>query len=172
MSRAFVKEPDGDETAGELQDLPISPHPNYVTPAGLAQLEARLAALEEERGAHSGGDFSDQPALTHLAREIRYVEARLATAQVIDPADHPAGTVGFGNLVTVEDEAGGERRFAIVGEDEADPAQGKISWVSPLARALRGAKVGDLVTWQRPSGDVEIEIKDIEMPGPLEAEPS
>lgn len=163
MSRAFVKEPDGDETAGELQDLPISPHPNYVTSRGLAELQARLAALEAERAAHSSGDFSDQPALAHLGREIRYVEARLATAQVIDPAGHPAGTAGFGNLVTVEDESGAEQRFEIVGEDEADPAQGKLSWVSPLARALSGAEIGDLVTWPRPSGDIEVEITKIEI---------
>ncbi len=164
MSRAFVKEPDGDETAGELLDLPISPHPNYVTSRGLARLQARLADLEEERDAHSSGEFTDQPALAHLAREIRYVEARLATAQVIDPANHPAGTAGFGNLVTVEDENGEERCFEIVGEDEADPARGKLSWVSPLARALSGAEIGDLVTWPRPSGDVDVEITKIETP--------
>lgn len=159
MSRAFVKEPDGDETSGELPELPQSAHPNHVTPAGLAALEARAAALEAERRAllAAGDGLSRRPALARLERELRYVTARIASAIVTQPPECPEA-VAFGCLVTVADEAGAERRFRIVGEDEADPGRGKISWVSPLARALDGAQVGDLVTWPKPSGAVELEV--------------
>ena len=86
MSRAFVKEPDGDETAGELTDLPISPYPNYVTPAGLTQLRQRLQSFAAERDAIQAEDASirSAPSLAHLAREIRYLEARIASAIPVD----------------------------------------------------------------------------------------
>jgi len=166
MSRAFVKEPDGDESAGELQDLPLSPHANYVTPAGLAQLEARLAAFEAEREALTvkAGDLAFRPALARLARETRYFEARIASAILVDPAGQPAGRVAFGAIVRVADEEDRQREVQIVGEDEADPDHGKVSWVSPLARALADAQVGDPVTWRRPTGDMELEILEIRYP--------
>ncbi|MDH3593544.1 MAG: GreA/GreB family elongation factor [Rhodospirillales bacterium] len=166
MSRAFVKEPDGDESAGELQDLPLSPHANYVTPTGLAQLEARLAALEAERKALTvkSGDLASRPALARLAREIRYFEARIASAILVDLAGQPAGRAAFGAVVRVADEEDRRREFQIVGEDEAEPEHGKVSWVSPLARALQDAEVGDIVTWRRPSGDVELEILEVRRP--------
>ncbi|MEM7226698.1 MAG: GreA/GreB family elongation factor [Pseudomonadota bacterium] len=158
MSRAFVKEPDGDETAGELPDLPLSPHPNYVTPEGLAALEARRATLEAERRTFAGDELSRRPALTRLAREQRYIEARLASAILVEAGAEAPEAVGFGCWVTVADEDDVEFRVRIVSEDEADPAHGKVSWVSPLARALEGAEVGDLVTWPKPSGPVELEV--------------
>jgi transcription elongation GreA/GreB family factor len=167
MSRAFVKEPDGDESAGELSDLPQSPHPNYVTPTGLRQLEDRLAAFEAERQAIDADDggLATKLALARIAREIRYFEARLESAIPIDPAGQPRDRVAFGALVSVAEEDDGARRAVqIVGEDESDPKQGKISWVSPLARALQDAEVGDLVTWHRPNGDMELEILAIELP--------
>ena len=166
MSRAFVKEPDGDESAGELQDLPLSPHPNYMTPAGLARLGGRLAAVEAERKtlAAKGSDLASRPALARLAREIRYFEARIASAILVDPAGQPVGRVAFGAVVRVADEEDGQHEFQIVGEDEADPEHGKVSWVSPLALALADAEVGDIVTWRRPSGEVELEVLAIRYP--------
>lgn len=166
MSRAFVKEPDGDEFAGELPDLPLSPHPNYVTPAGLAQLKERLAASRAERAAIAADDtaFAAGPALARLGREMRYLAARIDSAKPVDPAGQPADRVAFGAIVGVVDEDGDRRAFQIVGEDEADPPRGKISWISPLARALSDARVGDLITWRRPSGDVELEIVSIDQP--------
>ncbi len=166
MSRAFVKEPDGDETAGELPDLPLSPHPNYVTPPGLAALKARQKALQSERAAlaGAGGSFVAKPTLARLARELRYLEARIGSAILVDPAAQPADRAGFGALVQVEDEDGRIREFQIVGEDEADPGQGKLSWVSPLARAAEDGEAGDLITWLRPNGDKELEILKISYP--------
>ena len=168
MSGAFVKEPDGDESVGELPDLPLSPHPNYVTPAGLAQLKERLAAFEAERRelAARPDELASRPALARLGREIRYFEARIASAMLEDPAKHPTGRVAFGAVVAVVDEDDSRREFQIVGEDEAKPEEGKVSWVSPLARALRDAEVGDVITWRRPSGDTELEVLEIRYPEP------
>lgn len=168
VSRAFVKEPDGDETAGELPELPLSPHPNYVTPAGLEALERRRAVLEAEQaalvGQGEGDSFAAKPARARVARELRYLEARIGAAIPVDPAGQPADRVAFGALIRVEDEDGRQRAFRIVGEDEADPERGKVSWVSPLARAAQDAEVGDLITWRRPSGDRELEILEIGYP--------
>ncbi len=166
MSRAFVKEPDGDETAGELSELPLSPHPNYVTPTGLEALKARQRALQREQAAlaSAGESFVGTPALARLARELRYLEARISSAISIDSVAQPADRVSFGALVRVEYEDGRTWLFQIVGEDEADPEQGKVSWVSPLARAAQSGAVGDLITWRRPSGDLELEILEISYP--------
>ncbi len=166
MSGAFVKEPDGDESFGELPDLPLSPHPNYVTPAGLAQLKERLAAFETERQAIAAKseDLASRPALARLGREIRYLEARIASAMLMNPANQPAGRVGFGAVVAVVDEDDIRHEFQIVGEDEAEPEERRVSWVSPLARALQDAEVGDIITWRRPSGDMELEVLEIRYP--------
>ncbi|MDH3475758.1 MAG: GreA/GreB family elongation factor, partial [Rhodospirillales bacterium] len=99
-----------------------------------------------------------------VARELRYLEARIGAAIPVDPAGQPADRVAFGALIRVEDEDGRQRAFRIVGEDEADPERGKVSWVSPLARAAQDAEVGDLITWRRPSGDRELEILEIGYP--------
>jgi transcription elongation GreA/GreB family factor len=166
MSGAFVKEPDGDESVGELPDLPLSPHPNYVTPVGLAQLKQRLAAFEVERQAVAAktDNLASRPALARLGREIRYFETRIASAILTDLAKQPSGQVAFGAIVAVADVDDNRHEFQIVGEDEADPDNGKVSWVSPLARALRDAEVGDVITWRRPSGDMELEVLEIRYP--------
>ena len=93
-----------------------------------------------------------------------YYEARLEQAILVNPADQPADTVLFGATVTVEDEEGENRVFSIVGEDEADIAVNKVSWVSPLAKALIGHKTGDSVTWIRPAGNQLLEIIEITYP--------
>jgi transcription elongation factor GreB len=167
MSRAFVKEQDGDSGAGEIADLPQSPHPNYVTPRGLAALKARLAAAQEKRrlllarGEDAGRDLP----LANLGREVRYLESRIERAILVDPAAQPRDTVAFGATVRVADPSGGEREFAIVGEDEADAEHNSVSWVSPLARALLGAEIGDEIVWRRPAGDVTLEVLAIRYTG-------
>ena len=163
MSRAFVKEPDGDEMADGQPELPISPHPNYLRPQGLAKLKARLAKLRQQRCvlAADPDDLLNRTPLAHAQREIRYLEARIEHAIPIDPAGQPCDRVAFGASVEIADEADEIHCFTIVGEDEADPAAGLISWVSPLARALEDAAVGDLVVWERPSGDLELEVRAI-----------
>jgi transcription elongation factor GreB len=164
MSRAFIKEDDANTSGEELPERPQSPHPNYVTAAGLAALQAQLAELQEQRHqlmAHTDAILSEEH-LKPVERDIRYFQERIERAIVIDPAGQPQDKVSFGALVSTVDDEGEKRRFAIVGEDEADPAQGKISWVSPLARSLAGASVGDSVTWKRPAGDKTLEITKIE----------
>jgi transcription elongation factor GreB len=160
MSRAFVKEDDANTSGEELPERPQSPHPNYVTPAGLAQLQAQLAELQaqrQEQMAHPEGILAEEH-LKPVQRDIRYFQERIERAIVIDLATQPRDKVAFGAVVTTVDDDGEQRKFAIVGEDEADPAHGKISWVSPLAAALVGASVGDTVIWKRPAGDRNLEV--------------
>jgi len=159
MSRAFIKE-DADNGAGEITDLPQSSHPNYVTPRGLAQLKERLAAAQARRRAtrEAGSDGANALALANIGRDIRYLEARLERAIPVDPAKQPHDEVAFGARVRVADDNGEEREFAIVGEDEADAEHGSVSWVSPLAKALIGAQIGDEIVWRRPAGDITLEV--------------
>jgi transcription elongation factor GreB len=166
MSRAFVSENITDAAADILPELPQSTHPNYVTARGLKLLEERLAAAQEHQRRLAAGpeDPGKELATAHIAREIRYLEARIERAILVDPAQAPSDEVAFGALVTVEDASGERHDFAIVGEDEADAEHGKVSWVSPLARALIGAGVGDTVLWRRPAGEIELEILLIRYP--------
>jgi transcription elongation GreA/GreB family factor len=165
MSRAFVKEQD-EGAPGDLPERPVSEHPNYVTPAGLRQLEQQAAALEEQRLAllAQGDDALAQERLAHIDRDLRYVEARLASARLVDPAAQPRDEVAFGAAVTVLQPDGERRAFTIVGEDEADSKNGKISYVSPLAEALAGARIGDVVVWKRPAGDRQLTVEAIDYP--------
>jgi transcription elongation GreA/GreB family factor len=140
MSRAFVKEMDGDE---ELPDRPVSAHPNLVTPEGLARIEATLAELHQAHAAAQAA--GDRSALARAARELRYWTAPRASAQMIEPPQDNA-RVQFGATVTIRRDDGRRQTWRIVGEDEADPARGTLSHVSPVARALMGRQVGDVVT--------------------------
>lgn len=163
MSRAFVKE--GDGSLDPLPDLPVSPHPNHVTPAGLAALQARLLETQRRLATlKARRDRLDKLPEAAAERDIRYLEARLRTAILVDPAALPTEAVAFGLVVTVADAEGAEHRFQITGEDEADAAQGRITPQSPLARALMGAAVGDVVRWAKPSGVVELEVTGIARP--------
>ncbi len=165
MSRAFVKE--GDGTLDPLPDLPVSTHANYVTPRGLAALQLRLAARQADLAAlKSRPDRLDRLPEAAAERDIRYLEARLRSAIPSDPAALPLTEVAFGLCVTVSDTSGTISRYEITGEDEADPALGRIAPHSPLARALLGARVGDIVAWRKPSGTVELEIWTISHAGP------
>jgi len=144
MSVAFTREEDYEAQAADLPDRPISPHPNLVTASGLEQIEAELAAARAAyAAAQAQGDVSaDRTAMARATRDLRYWSARRASAQLTEPAADQ-GVVQFGRTVEFEREDGRRQAFRIVGEDEADPAKGSVSYVSPLARALMGKGVGD-----------------------------
>jgi transcription elongation factor GreB len=165
MSRAFVKDNDGDAQE-TLPDLPLSEHPNYVTPRGIAILRERLATTHARRDtlkANENNTLDQERELASLERELRWLNTRVASAIEMELSKQPRDRVAFGAIVTV-DSAEGERRWQIVGEDEADAEHGLVSYVSPLARALLGARVGDEVRWERPAGDVTIEVIAIDYP--------
>ncbi len=151
MSSAFVKEPEGGEAFEDLPDRPISPHPNFVTAEGLRLIEAELTRLHEEHAAAQAAE--DKIALAKTSRDLRYWTARRAWAQVVHPPQD-ASEVHFGSTVTIQRDDGRRQIFRIVGEDEADPAKGTLSYVSPLAKALTGKRVGDVVQ----AGTSEAEI--------------
>jgi len=163
MSRAFVREDRPDTEP--LPDLPLSPHPNLVTPRGLAALKARLEATRAElQRLRARPDRLDTLPERAAERDIRYLEARIASAIVVDPALHGLEEVAFGHAVTVAAGDGTTRTYEITGEDEADAAAGRIAPHSPLARALLGARVGDTVEWRRPSGTETLEVVAIGRP--------
>ena len=146
MSVAFTREEDLEATAADLADRPISPHPNLVTPEGLAAIEAELASARAAYTAAQvqGSIESDRTAMARATRDLRYWSARRASAQLVEPTEDD-GAVRFGGSVSIEREDGRAQTWRIVGEDEADPAAGSVSHVSPLARAVVGKRVGDEV---------------------------
>ena len=143
MSVAFTREEDLEATAADLPDRPVSPHANLVTVQGLAAIEAELASARAAYAAAQahGSIETDRTAMARATRDLRYWSARRASAQLVET--EPEGRVRFGGSVTIEREDGRTQTWRIVGEDEADPATGSVSHVSPLARALMGRQVGD-----------------------------
>jgi transcription elongation factor GreB len=157
MSRAFIKE-DSDSPPA-LPDLPIGTAPNHVTPRGLALLRAAVAQRRADLEAlRARADRMDRLPEAAAERDIRYLEARLASAIPVDTAALPLTSVAFGLTITVADEEGRETRYRIVGEDEADPPAGLITAQAPLARAMMGAVCGDTVAWRKPGGNVMLEV--------------
>ncbi|WP_445144464.1 GreA/GreB family elongation factor [Dyella sp. Tek66A03] len=164
MSRAFVK--DADESVGErLPDIPLSEHPNYVTPRGLVQLRERMIAARERRDALRANSevLSLQSELAVVERDLRWLTARVGSAIEVDLPQQPRDRVAFGAEVIVDSDEG-QARYRLVGEDEADVEHGLVSYVSPLAAALLGARVGDEVVWHRPAGDLTVEVVGISYP--------
>ena len=143
MSRAFVKE--DDSTPEKPLARGASDNPNYVTPEGLRQLKSALAEAE------SGGN----------ERDAVYLRSRISDAIVVKRDGEKSSEVQIGASVTIAQPDGVERTYRIVGEDEADPLAGNISWISPLAQALLGAKRGDTVLWERPAGILAVTIRAI-----------
>ncbi len=140
VSRAFIKEIDG--RPEEVLERRVSTHTNLVTREGLASIEQHLAAaVLAQCAAQSAGDDT---ALAKAARDVRYWQARRYTAQLM-PEPNADGTIQFGHAVTIQRSDGRQQTFRIVGEDEADPRCGRISYVSPLARALLESQIGDTV---------------------------
>lgn len=163
MSRAFVKEPDEGAPVEGLPERQISEHPNYVTPAGLRELEARVGELETRRLELLEQD-DPEGELDYVDRDLRYYTARLESAIPVDMSRQPRRKVAFGAAVTVSKPGGERQTFTLVGEDEADLKQGKISYVSPLAEALLDARVGKSVLWRRPAGNLQLTVEEIVYP--------
>lgn len=176
MNKAFTREPDGDEDE-ELESsnpLPVGTK-NYLTPGGYRKLREELdhlwkverpALVKTVAWAASNGDRSEngdyiygKKRLREIDRRVRFLRKRLDMAEVVDPAKRgDCDQVFFGATVTLCDESGCESIYSIVGVDEAEPGQGRISWVSPLARALAKLREGDLAMLQTPAGISELEI--------------
>ena len=177
MSKAFTKESDGDEDDDlpeESGGLPLSAR-NYMTPAGFARMREELETLmRKERPevvrvvswAASNGDRSEngdyiygKKRLREIDRRVRYLSKRLANAEVVDPAKRGrTDQVFFGATVTYANGRGEERTITIVGVDEVALDKGRVSWISPIAKALLKAEEGDLVKMRTPQGVEEIEI--------------
>ena len=181
MNKAFTKETDGD--ADDEQESAAPPLPaglkNYITPAGFKRLkDEALQLLDKERPelvkvihwAASNGDRSENAdyiygkrRLREIDRRIRFLTKRMDAAVVVDPAAREASDqVFFGATVTVMDEGGAEKTYSIVGIDETDISLGRISWISPLARALIKAHEGETITVKTPGGDERLEIVQVE----------
>ena len=163
MSKAFTRETDDD-----LDDVPARSYGaelpagarNYATPAGAARQKNELDHLIHiDRPALLAA--ADTRALHEIDRRIAFLRRRIEALEIVDPASQPPGVVLFGATIVLRDEDGKERSCRIVGVDEANPARGDVSWLSPLAKALLGAKVGDVVTVRSPRGEEEIEVIEI-----------
>jgi transcription elongation GreA/GreB family factor len=150
MSRAFVKESDGAD-GEDLAELQVSPHRNLVTAEGLAQIQQNVERLRVEQSAARAAQ--DRAAVKRIQRDLRYWVERQRSAELV-PAQAPGGKARFGSVVTLAKPDGGEFEYRIVGEDEADPARGKISYVSPIARRLIGSAAGEEI--ELPDGVAEI----------------
>ncbi len=155
MSVAFTKESDAEAQAADLPDRPIPAHPNLVTASGLAAIETALATARAAYAAAQAGEAisSDRSAMAMATRELRYWSARRASAQLVEGAPED-GSIGFGARVTIARDDGRRQTWQIVGDDEADPAAFRVSYVSPLARALTGKLVGETARFA--GGEVEI----------------
>jgi transcription elongation factor GreB len=180
MSKAFIS-----NEAAESEDEDEQPAPlpagtkNYMTPWGHARMQTELSRLlRKERPevvnvvswAAGNGDRSEngdyiygKKRLREIDRRIRFLTKRLENAEVVDPRDREASDrVYFGATVTVIDETGTEATYSLVGIDEAEPSRGRISWISPLARALLKMEVGEIARFQSPGGLRELEIVAVE----------
>ena len=145
MSRAFVKEPDGDDVAEDLPERVHSDEPNYITPMGEKDLREKLCLLGKERESLSKETerLGKKGELQRLDRDINYFQERLHRAIIVEQAAPPYDRVLFGTTVTLQDASDNEYEFTIVGEDETDLDAGKISWTSPLGRTLMQGKIDE-----------------------------
>jgi transcription elongation GreA/GreB family factor len=164
MSRAFVKENDLEHAGIDIPERPLSEESNYVTPNGLKLLNMQIDALEIEREQlkNKKDDPIAKQKIAIIERDMRYYAARIESAILTSPEAEDHSIVLFGAKVTVEDEEGKLSAYEIVGEDEADIHQAKVSYLSPLAEALIGSKLHDEVIWEKPMGDTYLTIQKIE----------
>jgi transcription elongation GreA/GreB family factor len=156
MARAFTREQDSGISPADIGERPVSPHRNLVTPEGLALIDSEVARLREELSQAENDGDREKVAL--VSRDLRYWAARRESAEVSHP-DPDSELVRFGMTVTIKSEDGHKNKWKIVGEDEAEAAQGKISHVSPMAVALFGKKIGDVAV----VNDKEWEIVAVEV---------
>ena len=163
MSRAFVKENDLEHAGIDIPERPLSEEPNYVTPRGLKLLNENIDVLEKER--ESLNEKKDDPMVKQkiavIERDMRYFAARIESAILSDHKNEDPSRVLFGAKVTAEDEEGEFLTFEIVGEDEANIHESRVSYLSPLAEALLGAAIGDEVIWEKPIGNSYLTIQKI-----------
>ena len=163
MSKAFTRE---DDAADEpVLPAPVSLLPpgvkNYLTAAGAERLRGELEKLNDQRSGLLGRAAVDPEVKREVAlldQRIRYLQTSLATAAIVDPPGAKAGKVQFGSTVTVRDGRGEESVYRIVGVDETDFERNEISWLSPIAKALMNAKVGQKVPFKLPKGTTELEV--------------
>ena len=184
MNKAFVKESDNDDDDAEALAIPAGAK-NYITPAGYQRIKDELLQLiDVERPeivrivhwAASNGDRSEngdyiygKKRLREIDRRIRFLTKRMDSAAVVDPSVHYGNEqIFFGATVSYATRAGQEHTVTIVGIDELDPLRGKISWVSPVARALTKAREGDTITLQTPLGPEELDVLSVSYPQPVE----
>ena len=159
MSRAFVKEPDGDQAETDLPVRPQSKHPNYITMKGLEKQKEHLHELILECSAlKTSNTLADKNKIKLLNADITYLKQRVESAIPINVEEQGREDIRFGATITLVDENNKQYKFTIVGQDEVDTENGLISWVSPLASALIGKQVGDTIIWARSVGDLELEI--------------
>jgi transcription elongation factor GreB len=183
MSKAFTKETDDAEDEVTASAV-VGGGKNYMTPKGYAALRDELLELidaerpkivEVVHWAASNGDRSEngdylygKKRLREIDRRIRFLTQRLEMAEVIDPSvHHGSQQVFFGATVTYLEDGHKERTITILGIDEADSAKGEVSWVSPIARTLLKAQVGDELALQTPVGTLDIEVLDVRYPAPV-----
>ncbi|HKE15807.1 MAG TPA: GreA/GreB family elongation factor [Kofleriaceae bacterium] len=167
VSKAFTREEPAEAAVVVPPRAPLpAGTPNYVTPRGLELLRAESHDLARERAeAERAVDGADRPrALERLNRRKADLDQRLTGAVVVSAPDAPCREVRFGAVVTVRGESGVERRYQIVGVDEAHPSDGRVAFVSPLARALLGRGVGDTATLRTTRGDEELEVLAVDYP--------
>jgi transcription elongation factor GreB len=176
MSKAFVKEEEGAEEPDAQAARKLPSGKNYITPGGYARLEAELRRLVEvERPevvktvawAAALGDRSENAdyiygkrRLREIDRRVRFLIKRLESAQIVNSAGRDTDQIFFGATVRLKG-ASGEKTVTIVGVDEVDPSHGKVSWISPIAKALIKARAGDTVTLRSPSGEEQLEILEV-----------
>ena len=177
MSKAFTKEDESPEEEESELDSAVPGGKNYITTNGLRRLRDELnRLLDVERPemvrtvswAASNGDRSEngdyiygKRRLREIDRRIRFLTKRIEIAEVVGPAEKPGDTVLFGATVVLEDESGKEKTFSIVGVDETDVGRGRISWISPIGKALLQAKKGEVVTVRTPRGEEDFEVKEV-----------
>lgn len=179
MNKAFVREGDGDDDEDQAPSLRIpAGSRNYITPVGYARLKDELEHLVKRERPHvvdivawaaSNGDRSEngdyiygKRRLREIDRRIRFLTKRIEMAEVVDPLRQGENDqIFFGARVTVADPEGEEQTYTIVGIDEADLTRGRISWISPLARALIKAREGDSIRFQSPAGVRELDVVDV-----------
>jgi transcription elongation factor GreB len=177
MSKAFVKEDEGPEDDEAEPSSAVPGGKNYITPHGLRKLRdelnqlldvARPEVVRIVSWAASNGDRSEngdyiygKRRLREIDKRIRFLNKRIEAAEMVDPLEKSGDTVLFGATVTVENEDGQKEKFSIVGIDETDVARGRISWISPIGKALLQARKGDVVTVRTPKGDEDYEILEV-----------
>lgn len=179
MSKAFTKEQDSDNDDDlELPQAQIPGGKNYITPGGHERLRSELNELLTKTRPHitevvawaaSLGDRSENAdyienkrRLREIDRRIRFLTKRLEIAEIVDPTQNQTETIHFGATVTLRYENGESKTFAIVGIDETEVKAGRISWISPLGRALLKAKLGDTITFNSPKGEEDLEVLKVE----------